>query len=726
MQLDARVASPRDRVPPSEARVSFRDAEPGPTSNTEPERVSVFTRCCSPVNRPYAQLQDEESTPARQSVAEEQADRFGGFQDLGWLNEFSCSPELELAYSNHLTSEVDDVRSRLLLLGLILGFFALYQFVRLQLLGLGDVGDDIARLLAYGPRSHGSAATVLLLAWWALSWKILRRRWDVVVAAAYLLLLLIYLGVAWGDQKINHDYDLYSPASLERASTRVGSGPYFWPAQHGLWEVGRANRMLTLIVFVLVTCLNSSLDFKPCFCLCLVGWVSFASVEVNVWRPLRALPQGPNVKDLNDALIVTFLVTAAALYGTRKQNAFKRRYFVQREALRLREEEQKETIAGKHTQVLAIFSDAAWSEQPLMLLGDMKGLLNCIHPFLVAVAPAATLHEAKEKIGSSNSSPRLLLFAGHGSHKGGLFFDDENGEGRLVKPEELVDMLAGPRKNEAGSLTDEEADDFEPSQRLEVIFLNCCYGAELGAGLLALLARGTPREKALAKRLKIVCWEKRVLDTAARAFAKGFFDTLSELGRFGPEIDDVAATAAAAADVTAHGMRTRLHVREAFDAGRKAFYKAGFKVGDPDGYLKAQPKAARPHGTPRLLSWVKGECLNERPPAARSHFADSAEEAYIRPPERSRPLKLRYGSSPRPFDFTEEPTPPRYSLRRQFSSGKALLPRAGDRLENQIRICGTGLNKKIVIVACAAAAVALGLGAWRLLALLEMSRRAEA
>ena len=72
-------------------------------------------------------------------------------------------------------------------------------------------------------------------------------------------------------------YDLYSPREGQHES-KVHF--YFWHAQHGLWEVGRANRMLTLIVFVLVTCLDSSLDFKPCFCLCLVGWVGQDCAEM--------------------------------------------------------------------------------------------------------------------------------------------------------------------------------------------------------------------------------------------------------------------------------------------------------------------------------------------------------------------------------------------------------------------------------------------------------------
>ena len=46
---------------------------------------------------------------------------------------------------------------------------------------------------------------------------------------------------------------------------------------------------------------------------------------------------------------------------------------------------------------------------------------------------------------------------------------------------------------------------------------------------------------------------------------------------------------------------------------------------------------------------------------------------------------------------------------------RSLLPRDDDRLDGK-------KNKKILVVACAAAVVLLGLGAWRLLALLEIKR----
>ena len=126
---------------------------------------------------------------------------------------------------------------------------------------------------------------------------------------------------------------------------------------------------------------------------------------------------------------------------------------------------------------------------------------------------------------------------------------------------------------------------------LRGILLNACHTEGIAVDIVTNLPH-----------LSVVCWRTLVDDRAAKVFSRGFYTAIAQ------------------------GGEGRVSVRDAFDAGRAAFLRAGFCEGDPLSYLHKpdHPHRAagcyfktcygcRPpvHGTPRLVS--KATLAAERP-----------------------------------------------------------------------------------------------------------------
>ena len=260
------------------------------------------------------------------------------------------------------------------------------------------------------------------------------------------------------------------------------------------------------------------------------------------------------------------------------------------------------------------------------------------------VMPAARLSDV-ERVLSSDRSPQLIYFSGH-QRCGHLlfepdeFFDDEMPPPPAVTASAAASGSSAPAAPAAASpagaplaaaATSAAATSAAaaaaaavapavpsalslggrparvPSVDALIKLVNPCMAPELKG--LVLNACSTVE---MARRihqslphLSIVCWEGKVLDGAAKVFAGGLFKAIAD------------------------GAEGATSVATAFDAGRAAFLRAGYREGNPDLYLhppghghlslgknlypwKSCPGCNPPvHGEPRLVSKAPGAA---RPP----------------------------------------------------------------------------------------------------------------
>lgn len=159
-------------------------------------------------------------------------------------------------------------------------------------------------------------------------------------------------------------------------------------------------------------------------------------------------------------------------------------------------------------------------------------MLRAVPKQYVAVEPAAALSDAAAAIKDHN--PRILLFSGH-SFMGSLAFELPDGRIDLPPPSEFISLLH----------TDH-------TRRLQCIFLNGCRTADLGYQIAEKM-----------DGVRVICWSTITEDSAARAFAQGFYDAI------GAYVTDGEPA----------------QIETAFWVGIRRFRSEGFYLGDPAVFL---------------------------------------------------------------------------------------------------------------------------------------------
>ena len=144
-----------------------------------------------------------------------------------------------------------------------------------------------------------------------------------------------------------------------------------------------------------------------CALVCLVACSTFGAAEIAV--VLRA-PTGHTayahqaVLGALDNVFAGIVAVVVFLYGARRTNRFEREIFLQHTLLRQDVAVQGQLLEGRHTQLLALFSnpsgptkqhgDAGPVVLPVLKFGqEMKFLLRAIPPVYLQLLPAATLQD---------------------------------------------------------------------------------------------------------------------------------------------------------------------------------------------------------------------------------------------------------------------------------------------------------------------------------------------
>ena len=258
--------------------------------------------------------------------------------------------------------------------------------------------------------------------------------------------------------------------------------------------------------------------------------------------------------------------------------------------------DQHAQLTGRCVELLAFFSNprlragaAALPEatvggapsEPLRLGRELKQLLRAVPATRMRIEPAAGLADVQAAMAAH--APRVVLFSGH-SFTGALAFEATDGSLQLPHPRAFIAALTPPshasNARAASESRDVEACARDASPALQCVFLNGCETAALGAALVCALPH-----------LAVVCWATLAEDTAARAFAQGFYDAIGACLR----------------------ARAPLDVELAFRAAVNEFRAQGYVLGDPAAYINppSNPHRWAPHltGCDGCLPPVHGEAL---------------------------------------------------------------------------------------------------------------------
>jgi len=396
-----------------------------------------------------------------------------------------------------------------------------------------------------------------------------------------------------------------------------------------------AYRFLGFVFMIAMICVLACLDYVYTLATSFITWFTFVAAETYLFirLPSTHLAASAASTDLRlaaaaalvDAVLAAPVAMLVLLYGARRINRFERQIFLTTVALQDDGEQKRDLIAGKHTVLLALFSNPtvppklrqALRLEPLRFGQEMRFLLRSVPKVYLALVPAATLADAQRSL--VEHSPRILMFSGH-TLLGALAFEKPDGRidssnleernqqfvATLVKatapptpsrPEDPSTSWSYSRRgtNETGTalashsmptdLHSQSGSSLHGSgpikkratlpatlpqgarPQLECVFLNSCESAKLGRAI----AHG------LEQDIVVICWSSLTEDTAAREFAQGFYDTIGETLR------------------ATKGMPRRLPLEAAFRAARERFKEGGFAFGDPADYLHPEPN--HPHHT---------------------------------------------------------------------------------------------------------------------------------
>ena len=540
--------------------------------------------------------------------------RLGHAVGKSWLtNRFDAAPQVEADYHRYLQRhQLRHVKRRLLTCGLLLVVLGGWSWLW-EMLGALGVGRSIGT--RWGPASPLFKAAMILLAMF-LVLKVPRaaRHWPLVVGVAALGTHSLLL---WSDT-LRPDSGIFEP------SDAMDCGEASQLA--ALWRV-RAEadeRMLILILGLAFVCLNSCLDYVYCGAVCAAMWLSFigaglADVSLSEELHMRARhtthaegARAAAVAQVLSSALATMLALGLMLWGARRNNRFERQLFLQSEALLREAHEVGEVIEGKHTQLLALFSNpsvgsklaAQLQLQPLKFGQEMKYLLRSIPKLYLTVLPAATLRDAGREL--NTHKPRIVMFSGH-TFMGALAFEDDKGrldatgaaDFAASRTTEFVKMMrevathdAPPPELDKGGGSDGRRSASGVSSAMACVFLNACQSQRLGHAIASALASEFDAERPL----HIICWKTVAEDAAAREFAQGFYD---ELG--------------ASLQGNRGAVPRRLPIAQAFKAASDRFKRAGFCFGDPSKYLHKgnHPHILRPdlENCPGCSPPVHGEVL---------------------------------------------------------------------------------------------------------------------
>ena len=190
------------------------------------------------------------------------------------------------------------------------------------------------------------------------------------------------------------------------------------------------------------------------------------------------------------------------------------------------------------------------------------------------VRPAARLNDIAALL-ATDVCPRLIAFSGHafcgpGHEFGGfLLFEVDPNEPDVTESDV---QSRRPREPSGDSMIRLLSPQVAPE--LRGLLLNACRTEPIANEI----HRALPH-------LSVVCWRSIVHDTAAKVFSKGFYSAIAE------KEEGVVS------------------VSTAFDAGRAAFLRAGYREGNPEDYLHPP---GHPHTQQRIPGWK--QCPGCNPP----------------------------------------------------------------------------------------------------------------
>ena len=502
-------------------------------------------------------------------------------------NRFVGSPlarHAEQAYTEYVTrNQLPKMRLRLTLLALLVPLVSLAHAPRSF-----STNMDYAYVLL----TTATPAAILMIAAVLCSLRSTRKWWRTHV---FVSVLLADSCIVWSDAIL--DFTDFTPRDKDF---------------HTMWEF---TRMLVMIcgcstLFVL--------ELRPLFALLITQFLFYTVasivIYVNWWY---ASGQGPWTWDMHhtsiespesglielnrscvwlrdhqngvaghnlshssvllDCILLSMIALLTVLAALRRINLFERISFVNSFVLQTKVTHQSQLLAGQRVELLALFSNPSLgaipaplaklkaSLGPLPLGRELKSLLRAVPQPYVYIEPAATLSDVCAAMRQHN--PQIAFFSGH-SFMGSLVFELPDGTVDLPPADAFIEALRVPDGT---------------TSRLRCLVLNGCETLDLAIEIVKRLPE-----------LQVVAWASPAEDSAARAFASGFYKAIG-------------------ADLLT---REHLDVKRAYGVGLSTFVNDGFSFGNPTHYFHPpdHPHQSNPwfdtcagcsppvHGRPVLVS----------------------------------------------------------------------------------------------------------------------------
>mmetsp|Transcript_276 Transcript_276/g.920 ORF Transcript_276/g.920 Transcript_276/m.920 type:complete len:752 (-) Transcript_276:204-2459(-) len=531
-----------------------------------------------------------------------------------WLTNRFGDASVEEAFCEYLRHhQLKYIKRVLLLFGFLFAALAIYQQSLLNFesdhRGAGGVLEaGVSMMMVKDTDVHIWSSVCAVAAWALLCTDVGAANWLLVVSAFALVTFQMYLrSLSRASEAAVFKAALTDAVSGEVADAgvlllceRLQKSYLDCPplASQLAAQSWHALRFLLFGSWAAFLCILSCLDYVWALVDCILVILLFLLTECHLFRTLpdvlrdvrkKAELEGWGDADFEeaherlrltagagvvDALLFAPLVALMLLYGARRINRFERQIFLTTVALQGEGDVKRDLIAGKHTALLALFSNPtvppklrkALRLEPLRFGQEMRFLLRSVPKVYLALVPAATLDDCRREM--EEHMPRIFMFSGH-TLLGALAFEKANGaidsSNIDQKNAQFVAMLrqaTAARKSAAAAHRPDE----EPPG-LECVFLNSCESEKLGRAII----EGLPQD------IAVICWSSITEDTAAREFAQGFYDVIG---------DDLKAT---------KGAPLRLPLAAAFKAACERFREGGFAFGDPAEYLHSEPN--HPHLT---------------------------------------------------------------------------------------------------------------------------------